>query len=260
MSLGWQRRPRRRELGKLRVGDWSYAAPAAGGSRVPVNMSGAGAAAMQDYLNTGTWSELEERTAAYNDARKLALSRLRLAARECGALAVVDVRVRQGRFGHAQHAIEFTTLGTAVTSDRVESDEEDPIPLVSLGGTDFWKLVDAGVWPLGLVGGASVVFILSGSRTRGARLRLSRRSLSTQEFADFTNGLRHARLHAFARMRREATELGASGVLSVSVRLTPHEQRADNLMVTVEMLGTAVAPLEHAAPPTIAYALGLGKS
>ena len=49
-------------------------------------------------MNEGGWFELEERTSAYNDARTQALARLRAAAREAGALAVVDVRIRRGSF------------------------------------------------------------------------------------------------------------------------------------------------------------------
>jgi uncharacterized protein YbjQ (UPF0145 family) len=257
VSLGYQRMPRGRGISRSLEAQVVPGAAWGGGSNIYMPRGGA---TVQEFLNTGTWSELAERTKAYNDARTLALSRLRDSASKAGALAVVDVRVHRGRFGHARRAVEFTALGTAVTSDRFEADEQDPVPLVGLSGTDFWKLVDSGVWPLGLVGGTSVVFILSGYRTRRARFRLSRRSFPTQEYQDYTNGLNSARFHASSRMREEATELGASGVLGISVGLTPREQRDDNLMVTVEMLGTAVAPLERGAPRPVAYALGLGKS
>lgn len=256
MSLGYQQKPKGRGMSRSLE---PQVIPGVQGRGTRVYYS-RGAAAAQQFLRTGSWSELEERTAAHNETRTLALSRLGDAARKTGALAVVDVRVHRGHFGHAQRAIEFTALGTAVTSDRFEADEQDPVPLVSLSGTDFWKLVDAGVWPLGLVGGTSVVFIRSGYQTGRARFRLSRRSFTNQEYEDYTNGLSSARFHASARLRQEATLLGASGVLGISVGLTPSEQRDDNLMVTVEMLGTAVAPLERGAPPPVTYALGLGKS
>jgi len=219
-----------------------------------------GSATVQQYLNEGAWFELEERTAAYNDARTQALARLAAAAREAGACAVVDVRIRRGLFGHARHAIEFTAIGTAVTSDRLEAREDDPVPLVSLCGTDFWKLVESGVWPLGLVGGTSVVYVMSGYRTKFARFRLSRRSYLNQEYEDYTDGLRSARLHAASRLRREATKLGAWGVLGVSVGRKLKEYREENVMLTVDLLGTAIAPLDGGAPATVAYALGLGKA
>jgi len=254
VSLGYQKKPSRHLRGALSPQrlEWPTGA---GQVYLP-----RGSLTVQQYLNEGGWYELEERTAAYNDARTQALARLGAAAQEAGALAVVDVRIRRGLFGHAQHAIEFTALGTAVTSDRFEVGEENPAPIVSVSGTDFWKLVESGVWPLGLVGGTSVGYVVSGYRTKFARFRPSRRSYRNQEYEDYTQGLHDARLHAASRLRREATELGASGVLGISVGRTLKEQSDNDLMVTVDLLGTAVASLDSGAPPSLAYALGLGQA
>lgn len=258
VSLGYQQKP----TGRIRKGLAPVQVPAGGG----VSAAGGqvyfprGSLAVQQYLNEGGWSELEDRTAAYNEVRTQALTRLRAAAREAGAQAVVDVRIRRGRLPHARHAIEFTALGTAIASDRFEAGGKDPVPLVSLSGTDFWKLVESGVWPLGLVGGTSVVYVVSGYRTKSARLRFSRRSYRNQEYEDYTQGLHHARLRATSRLRIEAEQLGASGVLGITVGLERKEERDNNLMIIAELLGTAVAPLDRAAPPSIAYALGLGKA
>jgi uncharacterized protein YbjQ (UPF0145 family) len=258
MSLGFQQKPSRWIRSSLSV------RPIEGGgiAGIPQVYAPRGSQTVSQYLNEGGWYELEERTAAYNDVRMQALARLQDAAREAGALAVVDVRITRGRFGHASHAIEFTALGTAVASERFEAErgEQDPIPLVSLGGTDFWKLVESGFWPLGLVGGTSVVYVVSGRRTKRARSRLSGRSYLNQEYGDYTEGLRAARRHAAGRLRREAEQLGAAGVLAIAVGRERREQREDNLMVTVDLLGTAVAPLDRAAPPAIWYALGVGKA
>ena len=231
----------------------------AGASTTQVYYARGGLAA-QEFLNEGGWFELEERTAAYNDARTQALARLGADAREAGALAVVDVRIRRGRFRGARQLTEFTALGTAVGSDRYEPAENEPIPLVGLSGGDFWKLVESGCWPLGLVGGTSVVYVVSGYRTKFARFRPSRRSYANQEYEDYTEGLRNARLRATGRLRHEATQLGATGVLGIEVGREQREQRDDNLMLTVHLLGTAVAPLDGAAPPTLSYAVGLGKA
>jgi uncharacterized protein YbjQ (UPF0145 family) len=254
MSVGYQPRPSRR----IRGGIAPRRIDGGGVGGVPAVYVPRGADTVLQYLNEGGWSELEGRTGVFNDVRTEALARMRDAAREVGACAVVDLRVRHGRFGHAQNAIEFTAMGTAVLSDRFEAGVNDPVPLVNLNGTDFWKLLESGAWPVGLVGGTSVVFVVSGTRTRMARLRMSRRSYRNQEYNDYTEGLRHARLRAATRLRGEAERLGASGVLGIAVTLDRQEQRDDNLMVTVEMLGTAIAPLERAAPPRVAYALGLG--
>jgi uncharacterized protein YbjQ (UPF0145 family) len=258
MSLGYQQKPSRWIRGSLSVKPIDMG----GIAGIPQVYVPRGSQTVSQYLTEGGWYELEERTTAYNVVRARALARLHDAAREAGALAVVGVRIKRGRFGHASRAIEFTALGTAVASDRFESDggEQDPIPLVSLGGTDFWKLIESGFWPLGLVGGTSVVYVVSGRRTKRARSRLSVRSYLNQEYGDYTDGLRAARQHAAGRLRREAEQLGAAGVLAIAIGRERHEQVEDNLTVTVDMLGTAVAPLDRAAPPAIWYALGLGKA
>jgi uncharacterized protein YbjQ (UPF0145 family) len=254
LSLGWQRRPSTRIRGSLAplrlqgpVGEMQMYYPR-------------GALTVQQYLNEGGWFELEERTAAYNDARRHALSSMRDGARAAGAVAVVDVRLRRGRFAHGTHTIEFTALGTAIGSDRFAVEESQAIPLVSLDGGDFWKLVSSGYWPLGLVGGTSVVYIVSGYRTKYARFRLSRRSLRNQEYEDYTEGLASARVHAAGRLRREAEALRATGVLGIEMGRERQAQRDDNLMVTVDLLGNAIAPIEQGAPPEFSYALGLGKA
>src|SRR5947207_4165397 len=88
-----------------------------------------GSLTVGQYLNEGGWTELEQRTSAYNDARTQALKRLRSAAREAGAMAVVDLRIRRGKFAPARHAIEFTALGAAVGADRFELEGYEEIRL-----------------------------------------------------------------------------------------------------------------------------------
>jgi uncharacterized protein YbjQ (UPF0145 family) len=131
---------------------------------------------------------------------------------------------------------------------------------VTFGGGDFSKLFSSGTWPLGLVGGTSVGYVVSGYRTKYARFRFSSRSLQNQEYEDYTQGFMQARLRAAGRLRQEAREVGATGVLDIEVARERHEQRDDNLLVTVDLLGNAIAPIEQGAPPEIRCALGLGKA
>jgi uncharacterized protein YbjQ (UPF0145 family) len=256
MSLGYQQKPTGRIRSSLAP---VRAEPNFFSGSTGVYYSRGSLTALQ-YANEGAWQELEERTEAYNDVRAKALARLGKSAQAAGACAVVDVHIRRGRFGHARRALQFAALGTAVTSERFEAAEHEPVPLVSLSGTDFAKLVETGVWPLGLVGGTSVVYVVSGYRTKSARFRPSRRSYRNQEYEDYTQGLRHARLRATWRLRQEAEQLGASGVLGITVSVDRSEQRDRNLMVTVDLLGTAIAPLDQGTPPAATYALGLGKA
>jgi uncharacterized protein YbjQ (UPF0145 family) len=255
LSLGWQRSPALAV--RQSVTPSMIDSRGAGATKMYFPQ---GSQAVQQYLYEGAWLELGERTAAYNDARTQALARLRENAREAGALAVVDVRLRRGKFAQAKRAIEFTALGTAIGSDLVDLDEYEPIPLVSLSGGDFWKLFESGYWPLGLVGGTSVVFIISGRRTKVARFRFSRFSLRNQEFEDYTEGIAQARLRAAGRLRQEAREVGATGVLGVEVRRERAERSDDNLMVTVDLLGNAIAPIERGGPQVLTYAVNVGKA
>ena len=259
VSLGLQPRPSGSRLrGSLAPTRVEF--PAGFGASTTNVYYGRGSLVAQQYLYEGGWFELEQRTGAYNDARRGALARLREAAARAGALAVVDVRIRRGKFAQAMRTNEFTALGTAIGSDRFSLDDDESIPLVSFGGGDFSKLFSSGTWPLGLVGGTSVGYVVSGYRTKYARFRFSSRSLQNQEYEDYTQGFMQARLRAAGRLRQEAREVGATGVLDIEVAREPHEQRDDNLLVTVDLLGNAIAPIEQGAPPEIRCALGLGKA
>jgi uncharacterized protein YbjQ (UPF0145 family) len=255
LSLGWQQLPSRRVRGALMPQKLEGAYGMTGGVYMPK-----GGEALQQYLNEGAWTELEQRTAAYNDARRNALARLREDAHDAGAVAVVDVQIGRGPFAHAPRAVQFTALGTAVGSDRYDLDDDEPIPLVGLSGGDFWKLVASGHWPLGVVGGTSVVYVTSGYRTKFARFRFSTRSWQNQEFEDYTQGLYTARARALGRLYQEAREVRAAGVVAIEIVREQKEQKDDNMLVTVDVLGNAIAPIEQRAPRAIAYALGLGKT
>jgi len=253
LSLGWQPLPNVKVSRSLRP---SRLEGVYGSTQVYYPR---GSLTVGQYLNEGGWTELEQRTAAYNDARLQALARLRNAARDAGAMAVVDLQIRRGRFAPAMRAIEFTALGTAIGSDRFELEGYEEIPLTRLSGTDFWKLVVSGYWPLGAVGGTSVVYVIAGFRTKYARFRFSRRSLRNQEYEDYTQGVVQARKRAMGRLRLEAQAVGATGILGIELTREQREKREDDLIVTVDALGTAIAPIEHGAPRDVYYALGLGK-
>ena len=218
-----------------------------------------GALAAQQYLYEGGWFELEKRTAAYNDARRQALARLRAAA-EAGRAGRRRRAHPPRQFAHARHAIEFTALGTAIASDGFDFDEQEPIPLVSVSGGDFWKLVSSGYWPLGLVGGTSVGYVVSGYRTKYARFRSPAARCGTRSTRTTPKGCCSARLQAAGRLRQRGARAGATGVLGIEVRRGAAEEKDDNLLVTVDVLGNAIAPIEHGAPPEVSCALGLGKS
>jgi uncharacterized protein YbjQ (UPF0145 family) len=187
------------------------------------------------------WLELEKQTEAYNDARQLALQRLRDSAAQLGATAVVDVRLLRREFRPVIRAIEFTAIGTAIAGP-----ETGEIGLTTLSGEEVRKLLATGYRPLDLVGGVSVVYVIAGQRTRRVRARLGRRSLYNQEYSDYTGALRHAQSHAIGRMRSAAVRAGAEGVIQTDVTHFRREMgklrgdRDKDLAIHVQAFGTAV--------------------
>src|SRR2546423_1888187 len=127
LSLGWQPKPAVALRGSLQpkiVGSGYSRYGAASNVYMP-----RGSETVQQYLNEGGWLELEQRTSAYNDARTQALTRLREAAHEAGALAVVDVRLRRGRFAQATGV-----LGIDVRRERDEQSDDNLMVTVDLLG------------------------------------------------------------------------------------------------------------------------------
>jgi uncharacterized protein YbjQ (UPF0145 family) len=216
------------------------------------------------YARTeGAWSELEVLTQAYNDARRSALTRMRQQARALGGTAVIGVHYRQTPApmlrGH-----QFMAIGTAIASDRYELDETEELALTNLSGTDFLALLSAGYWPLGLVGGTAVVYVLAGWTNQYAR---SIRSIwdpsQNIELPDYTNGLYEARELVMKRMRAEAREVGATGVLDVSLEWEHKEHEVDragkavDLILTVHAMGTGLVRIAEVEKQQLYYALSV---
>ncbi len=212
-------------------------------------------------LQEGGWFELETPTEAWNEARTLALGRLREEARAVGALAVVDVAYRRVDYDWATGTIEVVAIGTAVGSSRFTLDESEEIPLTNLSGEDTWKLLESGWWPVGIVAGSTVVYVLSGYQTTRSRQWLLGTAAQNQELQDYTNGLYEARELALRRIRNAAAEFGAAGVLGLGLEhhIAEHEVdrqgKAIDLILTLHAVGTAVVAVDHGAIPQIYYAL-----
>jgi len=209
----------------------------------------------------GAWAELEVLTEAYNNARRTALERMREEARRLGALAVIGVRYRQTS-APTLRAHEFTAVGTAITSDRYELDETESLALTNLCGTDLVTLMSSGYWPLGLVGGTAVVYVLAGWTNQYARSLRSKWDPSRNvELPDYTQGLYEARELVMKRMRAEARDVGATGVLNVALEWKHEEHEVDrlgkaiDLILTVHALGTGLTQIADPPRRTIYYAL-----
>jgi uncharacterized protein YbjQ (UPF0145 family) len=204
--------------------------------------------------------ELDTESEAWREARRLALSRLAAEARLAGAQAVVGVHLRRDDREWGSNLIEFRAVGTAVASERYDLGEE-PV-LSSLSGQEFAALYAAGYWPVGLVVGTTVIYVMTGSTQKWTMGRFTPNS----ELPDYTQGVQHARKVALSHVARDARELDAAGVvglvLDVSRREHEHEgtwsRKQRDMIVTVHALGTAIVELErHAPAPPISITLSL---
>jgi uncharacterized protein YbjQ (UPF0145 family) len=208
-------------------------------------------------LQAGQTFELETQTEAWNEARSLALGRLRDEAVAAGADAVVGLRLTRGGFSWGGDLVEFVAVGTAVRVERFELDDR-PV-LSNLSGQDFAKLVRHGFWPVGIVAGSTVAYVAAGY---GQQSRLSGMfsSRQNQELPDYTRGLYDARELAMARLSRQAHALHAHGVVGVSIERSQSTRERDvggityaDLILEMHVLGTAIVEVRHDAPTPETY-------
>lgn len=195
-------------------------------------------------INSG---EIASVTEALNDARILALGRLREEATRIGADLVVGVHVKRAGYDWAADMIEFSAIGTAMKLERNGAGEQPS--LTNLSGQDFWKLYQNGYWPVGVVGGSCVYHAIpSWGAWRATNTFFG--GLWNQELTDFTQGLYTARHRATSRMNGEASQLAAAGIVGMSidheteeyrVQLGNDQERTD-MIVTFQTLGTAIVP------------------
>jgi uncharacterized protein YbjQ (UPF0145 family) len=208
-------------------------------------------------LHAGQTLELETQTDAWNDARSLALGRLRDEAVAAGADAVVGVTLTRGGFDWGADLVEFVAIGTAVRVERLELD--DPPVLSLLSGQDFAKLVRHGFWPVGIVAGSTIAYVVAGwgQQSRVSGLFSSRQN---QELPDYTQGLYDARALAMERVTRQAHALNAHGIVGVTIDRRQHTRERDaggatytDLVLEMHVLGTAIVEVHHDAPTPEKY-------
>lgn len=193
------------------------------------------------YAPWTTDQEMTEVSGVMRRARQLAIARLHEQVKACGADGVVGVRVDVEREGH--HA-EFTAVGTAVR--RRDGDggawrDRKGRPFTSnLSGEDFWALVRGGFRPTGLAFGVCVYHIAHQTLSGW----LQQVSANVENVA-FTQGLYDARELAMGRMQHEAQEVGAEGVVGVTVTEGSHGW--DSHICEFVALGCAVAAIDAGA-------------
>jgi uncharacterized protein YbjQ (UPF0145 family) len=214
-------------------------------------------------LQVGRWSqnqELQVLTQAMYSARELAMARMQAEADHLGADGIVGVQLRMQMYAWGQDVLEFVATGTAVRALAGTGAHRAPDGRAftsDLSAQDFFRLLAGGAVPVAFVLGTCVYHIAHQSV-----MQTLRQTGQNQEMIQFTQGIYEARELALARMQAEATQVGSSGIVGVSVDVSNHVwgEHATEFLAT----GTAVRRLaaEHRLPdtsPRPTFTLGLDR-
>jgi uncharacterized protein YbjQ (UPF0145 family) len=199
-------------------------------------------------VQVGKWSvsqELQVLSQAMYTCRELAMARMEAEADALGADGVIGVRIRPLNYPFASDVLEFVAVGTAIKSTNGRS-YRTPAgrPFSShLSGQDFWTLWQHGWVPRSLVLGTCVYHI--------AHMTL-RQVLANAgqnvELVTFTQAAYDAREIAMARMQYEGEQVGADGVVGVTV--DESSWAWGEHAIEFFAMGTAVQRLHPDATPT----------
>jgi len=214
-------------------------------------------------IQVGRWSqnqELQVLTQAMYNARELAMSRMQAEADHLDADGIVGVNLTMQMYAWGAGVLEFISTGTAVRALNAAGAHKAPDGRAftsDLSAQDFFRLLAAGAVPVAFVLGTCVYHIAHQSV-----MQTLRQSGQNQEMPQFTQGVYEARELALSRMQAEATQVGASGIVGVSVEVKNHVwgEHATEFLAT----GTAIRRLahEHRLPETTpkpTFTLGLDR-
>lgn len=203
----------------------------------------------QAYASSQGDVEVQVLSDAYNEATRLAVSRMRKELELTGAHGVVGVRLSIVRHEWAEKTIEVQAVGTAIEG---RTPPRKGIWMCDLSGLEWWSLHRAGYEPAGLVWGHCTWFLLT---TQNDEWNVQ--SFQNVEIKHWSDGLSNARHRALAHVLRDARAMGATGVCGVrierrldEVRLSgagedpAYEREHHNLVLSV--IGTAVRLREDA--------------
>jgi uncharacterized protein YbjQ (UPF0145 family) len=188
-------------------------------------------------------TELEVLSQAWNEVRRRALNRMELEARHAGADAVVGVQLRTAAHDWAQGAIEYSVLGTAIRRAGAKAGSE-PV-MTELSVSDYAKLLDAGVQPLGIVAWTSVFFAAYENNWLLEPNRMN--PVYNYEMPEFTQAMYSAREQVMERLGAQAQQHGANGIVGVRVGHSARRQEVGSanrsrggMVITFDAIGTAI--------------------
>lgn len=191
--------------------------------------------------------ELGVLTQAMYAARELAMARMEAEAAALGADGVIGVDVRPRSYAFSAEVMEFVAVGTAIKAvgGEVGASLRTPAgrPFTShLSGQDFWTLWQHGWVPRALVLGTCVYHVAHLT----FRQMLQAVGQNT-ELGPFTQAVYDAREIAMARMQFEGNQVGADGIVGVTV--SEEDWIWGEHAVEFFAMGTAVSRLRPDAAP-----------
>ena len=198
-------------------------------------------------IQPSRWSVSQELTVlsqAMYTCRELAMARMEAEADALGADGVIGVNLRSIGYVFAGDVLEFIAVGTAIKATDGKS-YRTPAgrPFTShLSGQDFWTLWHHGWVPRSLVLGTCVYHIAHMSFRQ-----MLAQSGQNAELTLFSQAAYDAREIAMARMQYEGQQVGADGVVGVSV--TESAWQWGEHALEFFALGTAVQRIRPDAEP-----------
>ena len=198
-------------------------------------------------IQPSSWKVSQELTVlsqAMYTCRELAMARMEAEADALGADGIVGVQLRSLGYVFAGDVLEFIAVGTAIKStDGKTYRTPAGRPFTShLSGQDFWTLWHHGWIPRSLVLGTCVYHIAHMSFRQ-----MLQQSGQNMEMTLFSQAAYDAREIAMARMQYEGQQVGADGVVGVSV--TESAWQWGEHALEFFALGTAVQRLRPDVEP-----------
>ena len=198
------------------------------------------------YASYPSETELTTISQAHMRATQLALSRLGKEAVLLKAHGVIGVRLITRDYEWGNNMLEYTAIGTAIRLPNT------PLPqrpfLSDLSGQEFWTLLQAGYYPVGIAVGYCSYYVSLGSYIAGQMRGWF--NWSNQEIDPFSQGIYTARDLAMNRAVNMARSFNASGIVGMHIDCEREviDYETDNptryymdFIVRFSAIGTAIA-------------------
>jgi uncharacterized protein YbjQ (UPF0145 family) len=188
------------------------------------------------------WRERTGPIRSWDTVRRRALERLRRQAQLLEANAVVGLEPQRKTHGSEDDAlyVEHLFTGTAVRIDGLRRTRDAPPLLTLASAQELWRLLQAGVEPVGVAGSFASVQTTVSLSSRRLRIGMGRWAPNT-ELEDLTKSAYEARRLALERLRADALGLDATGLIGIDME---HRERSGRglpgVEITVHLLATAL--------------------